>query len=152
MTKVLKKKGVKVKRIDASQLLEAYLIREKVFVEEQKVPKEDEIDSFETTCHHYLAFDAEGKAVATARWRRTENGIKLERFAVLKEYRGQGIGSKLVEAVLADVNSERISENEPVYLHAQLEAVHLYEKFNFKKLGSKFDECGIMHYKMVLKG
>ncbi len=152
MTKALQKKMIKVKKIDASQLLEAYLIREKVFVEEQKVPKEDEIDSFESTCHHYLAFDGEEKAVGTARWRRTESGIKLERFAVLKEYRGRGIGSKLVEVVLEDVKSERISESEQVYLHSQIDAVHLYEKFNFKKLGGKFDECGIMHYKMVLNG
>ncbi len=140
-----------VSRIDSNQLLDAYLIREKVFVEEQHVPQEEEIDSFENTSTHYLAKNEEGIALGTARWRRTEHGIKLERFAVLKEFRKAGAGSKLVEAVLEDVRKELLAEGESIYLHSQIDAMPLYEKFGFVKQGKKFDECGIMHYKMVLK-
>jgi predicted GNAT family N-acyltransferase len=143
---------IKVEKINSSQLLHAYLIREKVFVEEQMVPREEEIDGFENICHHYLAFDPTGKAIGTARWRRTENGFKLERFAILKDFRKMGVGSCLLEEILKEVLNERVDINEQIYLHAQIDAMPLYKKFNFKEQGGEFEECGIMHYKMTYQG
>jgi predicted GNAT family N-acyltransferase len=78
---------------------------------------------------------------------KTKDGIKLERFAVLDQYRGQGIGQALVTTVLNDLPADATY----VYLHAQLPAVGLYEKFGFEKTGPEFEEAGIRHYKMVLK-
>ena len=64
----------------------AFSIRKNVFVDEQKVSEDIEWDEFEYEAHHVLAF-IEDKPVGTARWRKTQKGIKLERFAVLPEFR-----------------------------------------------------------------
>ena len=125
----------------------AFAIREEVFVVEQKVPKADEFDEFEIIARHFVVLDDQRNPIGAARWRKTEKGLKLERFVTKMNKRGQGIGQALVAAVLDD-----ITRNEPkgsyLYLHAQLDAVGLYEKFGFKKVGDIFDECNILHYKM----
>ncbi|MBE9481624.1 MAG: GNAT family N-acetyltransferase, partial [Bacteroidetes bacterium] len=71
----------------------AFAIREKVFVIEQKVNPDLEYDEFEDNAQHYLVY-LEKKPVATARRRKTEKGIKLERFAILKDYRNKGMGTE----------------------------------------------------------
>ena len=88
--------------------------------------------------------------MGTARWRITSNGVKLERFAVLADARGQGVGQALVKAVLADIQAKPEAALKSKYLHAQLSAVPLYSKFGFNKVGDIFEECNIMHYKMQL--
>jgi len=127
----------------------ARYIREEVFVKEQNVPLEDEYDEHDETATHFLAF-YEDKAVGTCRWRYTDKGIKLERFAVLDLARGKKVGSALVAATLADIAQSEENKNKLKYLHAQITAVPLYEKFGFQKEGEQFDECGIWHYKMTL--
>jgi len=125
-------------------------IRRTVFVEEQHVAPEEEYDEFENTSVHYLA-TYDGTVCGTARRRYTEDGIKLERFAVLEEFRGQGVGKALVRKVLEEIAKEPESEGKLLYLHAQLAAVHLYEIFGFHITGEKFSEAGIEHYKMTLR-
>ena len=71
----------------------------------------------------------------------------MERFAVLKEFRGLGVGQELVKAVLSDLPAEA----QYIYLHAQIQACDLYKRFGFEKEGQEFEEAGIRHYKMVLK-
>lgn len=127
----------------------AYLIRRRVFVEEQNVPAEDEYDEYETTSRHFLA-RVDGVPAGTARWRRTSNGVKMERFAVLSEFRGTGVGKALVRTVLESVFSQLPEPIESIYLHAQVTAMPLYAGFGFVPTGPQFDECGIMHYKMIL--
>ena len=139
---------IKVVNIENTSDLEiAFDIRNKVFVEEQNVPREDEYDEFESFSKHYLAYNEE-IPVGTCRWRATKNGIKMERFAVLKNYRGKKIGSALVEKALKDILQINGSDT-LIYLHAQLTAMGLYEKFDFKTEGEMFTECDIQHYKMV---
>ena len=77
-------------------------IREKVFIMEQNVPQEVEIDQYEESSNYIIAL-LDKNHIGTARWRKTEEGVKLERFAVLKEKRGLGIGSKLVKFILDKV-------------------------------------------------
>lgn len=142
--------SIRVEKItDKAAFDQAVQIRKKVFVIEQKVDPNDEYDQFEETSHHFLA-KLDGKPAGAARWRMTEKGIKLERFAVLKEFRGKGIGQALVSAVLEDLRSYSLSEGQVVYLHAQLNAVSLYYKFGFRPVGDLFEECNIQHYKMEL--
>jgi len=137
-------------RIDCEEDLKAaQAIREKVFVEEQRVPREEEIDAYEATARHYLAVVA-GVPCGAARWRKTEQGVKLERFAVLAEYRNRNVGSKVLEVVLEDVMAAHAGEK--IYLHAQLPAVNFYKRHGFAAEGEKFSECDIEHYKMVYKG
>ena len=125
-------------------------IREDVFVVEQKVPLEEEYDDFDATARHFLAFDQE-QAVGTCRWRVTEKGVKLERFAVLADARGKGVGSALVQATLTDIAQSEEAKDKVYYLHAQLDAMPLYAKHGFEPEGEHFQECDIWHCKMTKK-
>jgi len=117
-----------------------------VFVIEQDCPPELEYEN-EEICTHYLAY-YRGVAAGTARWRETEHGFKLERFAVLKEYRGHGIALALIERLLSDVKPFK----RKIYLHAQVAAMPLYAKAGFIPTGPQFEEASIQHYKMVYGG
>ena len=123
----------------------AFAIRRKVFVEEQLVDEREEYDEFEQTSIHYLVF-ADGKPVGTARWRITKEGIKLERFAVLKEFRNAKAGRAVLMKVLEDV----VPLNKKIYMHAQVPAMNFYLREGFVTEGDLFMECNIKHYKMVL--
>ncbi|MBN2681978.1 MAG: GNAT family N-acetyltransferase [Bacteroidales bacterium] len=119
-------------------------IRKKVFVKEQNVDLVLEIEN-EEECRHYL-ITLDNIPAATGRWRETENGYKLERFAVLDKYRMTGLGRVLMEAILTDI----LPTQKPVYLNAQTNVVGFYEKYGFVKTGEPFVEAGIEHYKMLL--
>lgn len=125
-------------------------IRNLVFIQEQAVSQEEEYDEFEAGSTHFLAF-MDGEAAGTARWRHTEKGIKLERFAVKKEFRGKRVGSALVYAVLEDVNKQS-SGSEMIYLHAQVQALPFYAGLGFEAYGEEFVEADIIHRKMIFSG
>ena len=127
---------------DTETAEKAFAIRKKVFVEEQGVDPALEYDR-EEEAHHYLLLLGE-KPVATARWRETEKGIKLERFAVLPVFRNRGIGEIILKEVLKDV----MPLEKTIYLHSQVKAVPFYERNGFYKLGEKFTEAGIDHFLM----
>jgi len=135
---------------DLRDLDAAFTIREKVFVHEQNVPADAEYDQHDRagTTRHYLA-RVDGQPAGAARWRPTDHGVKLERFAVLPEFRNQGVGEALVHHVLADIRAE-VPDAAQVYMHAQLRAIPLYERTGFRKVGEMFEECDIQHYQMVL--
>lgn len=134
-----------VKKItDNSTLNEAYNIRREVFVVEQRVDEREEYEHEEISVHFIARI--ENEYAGTARWRITENGVKLERFAVLGKFRSAGVGSALLKAVIEDIPTE----HKYLYLHAQLTAMGLYSKFGFTETGPMFEEAGIQHYKMVL--
>lgn len=139
---------IRVEKVASEADLEkVFQIRETVFVKEQEVNPEEEYDEFESISTHFLA-KVDGEPAGTARWRHTDKGIKLERFAVLEPMRGRGVGQALVKAVLEDITSHPTAEGSLLYLHAQLPAVPLYEKFGFQKEGEVFLECDIAHYTM----
>src|SRR5690606_28057688 len=131
------------------QLKAAFWIRDQVFVVEQKVEPTAEYDEFESTSKHFIAC-LDDKPVGAARWRITPSGVKLERFAVLEQFRGKGVGQALVVAVLEDIKEDKDTLGKKKYLHSQLAAVPLYLKFGFEKVGDIFEECNILHYKMQL--
>lgn len=128
----------------------AFQIREKVFVEEQRVPASEEYDEYEQSSQHFLAFFNDVPC-GTARWRYTSKGVKLERFAVLPAYRSQKVGSALVQHLLEDVRKQQQAAGKSIYLHAQLTAMPLYQKFGFNAIGDQFIECDIAHYTMILE-
>jgi predicted GNAT family N-acyltransferase len=133
-----------------AQLEAAYSIRQLVFVLEQKVDPAEEYDEYETTSRHFLALHpTSSQPAGTARWRKTENGIKLERFAVLEHARGLGLGRILLDTLLADIEQHHPSTMLR-YLHAQEHAVPFYSKAGFITQGALFFEAGIPHFKMVL--
>ena len=137
---------IKVKKVtDENDLEKVFAIRRKVFVDEQNCPPELEWE-FEDESTHFLGLVNDIPA-GTARWRKTNKGYKLERFAVLMEFRNLGMGKTLVSAVLEDLPEDA----DYIYLNAQLTAIGLYQKFGFKKEGVQFEEAGIQHFKMVLE-
>jgi predicted GNAT family N-acyltransferase len=139
-------KTITIKKVSDPEILEkVFAVRRIVFVGEQNCPPELEWE-FEDESNHFLA-TVDGVPAGASRWRKTDKGYKLERFAVLQEFRGLGIGQELVKAVLADLPGDA----HYIYLHAQIQAVGLYEKFGFEKTGPEFEEAGIRHYKMVRK-
>ena len=139
---------VKVSLITNDESLQAaYALRREVFVVEQKVSLTDEFDEFEESSHHFIAMLGD-VSVGAARWRVTDHGIKLERFAVGQPHRGKGVGKALVKAVLNHINE--VHPTGKLYLHAQLEAVPLYAHFGFEIVGEQFTECGIEHRTMEL--
>lgn len=127
-----------------ADLEKVFAIRREVFVGEQNCPPELEWE-FEEESTHFLA-TVDGEPAGASRWRKTNKGYKLERFAVLAKFRGAGVGQALVQAVLNDLPVDA----HYIYLHAQVQAASLYERFGFKKVGEEFEEAGIRHYKMVL--
>lgn len=136
-------KKIEVKKVhDPADLEKVFAIRREVFVGEQNCPPQLEWEHEEESTHFLATVD--GRPAGASRWRKTGNGYKLERFAVLKKFRGQGVGQALVETVLSDLPEDA----RYVYMHAQIQAVTLYERFGFVKTGPEFEEAGIRHYKM----
>ncbi|MCB0396160.1 MAG: GNAT family N-acetyltransferase [Flavobacteriales bacterium] len=124
---------------------EAMRIRELVFIQEQACPYEEEFDGLDHSSTHFLGYWND-VPVATSRLREVNGKVKLERFAVLSEVRGKGIGKSMVKESLALA----LTMNKPVYLHAQTSVCSLYAQFGFQKTGAPFDEVGIQHYVMTL--
>ncbi len=138
---------IRVKKIETDQeLQEAFKIREVVFVKEQACPPEEEFDGFDDESIHFIAYIS-GEPVGTSRYRTTEKGVKLERFAVLEEHRGKGVGKRLVQTALGQI-AATFEPGTLLYLHAQLDAMPLYARYDFEKVGDRFEEAGIQHFQM----
>jgi len=127
---------------DPAELETVFAIRREVFVGEQNCPPELEWE-YEDESTHFLA-KVDGVPAGASRWRKTNKGYKLERFAVLKPFRGHGVGQALVQAVLDDLPTDAGY----IYMHAQIQAVTLYQRFGFVKVGEQFEEAGIQHFTM----
>ena len=138
------------KATNPDELRHAFQIRETVFVQEQHVPPEEEYDQYDESATHIIVYDADGTPCGTARWRQTSKGIKLERFAVLRSHRQQGVGKLLLDTILWDIEEDPNVSQQQVYLHAQTPAVGFYKKFGFDQVGDEFEECDIKHYEMIL--
>ena len=128
---------------DKEHYQQALAIRELVFIEEQQVERALEVEN-EAQAHYYLLL-LDGLPIATGRWRKTSRGIKLERFAVLPQFRNQNYGSILLEHILKQLDFRP----EELYLHAQLKAIPYYERQGFCKQGDMFTEANIQHYLMI---
>jgi predicted GNAT family N-acyltransferase len=128
------------------QYRKALAIRRAVFIEEQNVPEELEIDDDERVCIHVLALDEEGRPVATGRILPYGDGVgKMQRIAVLKEARKKGYGRKVMEA-LEEIG--RAKGYTKFVLEAQVHAEKFYEKLGYVTVSEPFYEAGILHVKM----
>ncbi len=122
--------------------LEARRIRERVFVREQGVPLELEMDGQDAHCDHALAFAADGAAIGTGRL--LPDG-HIGRMAVLEDCRGIGVGALLLQAL---VEQARSRGHATVRLNAQVYASGFYRRFDFEVAGPEFIEAGIPHVAM----
>ena len=121
---------------------EASRIRFAVFVDEQKVPAEMELDEHDAQCVHALASDASGQVVGTGRL--LPDG-HIGRMAVSISARGKGVGGAILEA-LAERARER--GDREVVLNAQVQAMGFYRAHGFVEEGPEFDDAGIPHRAM----
>ena len=139
---------MEIRRIlSTADLEKAFAIRMRVFVKEQGVPKEIELDQEDKRAIHFLA-STEKKAVGTARLVIRRGSAKIGRMAVLKSYRRIGVGKKLLTRAIAAAKRRAVRS---IYLHAQVSVIGFYEKAGFRCVGPVFDEAGIPHRKMTLK-
>lgn len=125
---------------------DAVNIRYEVFVEEQKVPADVEIDELEDKSHHVVLYE-DDQPMGTARIYHRGDGIyKIQRVAVLKNYRGKGIGVQLMKECELQISKLRGTK---ITLGAQLQALSFYEKLGYKAEGAEFMDAGIPHREMT---
>src|SRR5262245_3914781 len=119
-------------------------VRERVFIEEQAVPRDLEWDEWDEPSDHAIACDAAGNPVGTARLLPVG---RIGRMAVLKEWRGRGVGAALLAAMLERARERAMKR---ALLHAQTHAAGFYRRFGFSERGEEFLEAGIPHVEMTL--
>jgi predicted GNAT family N-acyltransferase len=130
---------------EASQ--QAYAIRQTVFIEEQGVPREMELDEFDPIAWHALAFQGD-QCIGTGRLVEiTQSAGQIGRMAVLADFRGHGVGKAILIKLIELAGSKSIST---LSLHSQVSAIPFYEKFGFTAQGSVYEEAGIPHRNMML--
>lgn len=122
-------------------------IRHTVFVKEQGVPRELEIDKLEAFCIHLVYYNDQNVACAVLRLCPDNKNyqIQIQRFAVLKAYRRQQIGKKLIRF------AEQFAKNlgfKVIDLHAQHHAKIFYQKLGYQTYGEAFEDAGIIHIAM----
>jgi predicted GNAT family N-acyltransferase len=128
----------------ASHAVELYAVRRRVFVEEQGVPEALEQDEFDPLCWHVLARDEQHRPIGTGRL--LPDG-QVGRLAVLKPWRGRGVGRALMGYLLALARQHGFTVLE---LHAQVQAQAFYAGFGFAATGEVFMEAGLPHRIMRL--
>ncbi|MFC3748724.1 GNAT family N-acetyltransferase [Paenibacillus sp. GCM10012306] len=138
-----------VRVTNEEQLRQGFDIRKKVFVEEQKVPEEEEIDEYDVISpdvHHILLID-DGIPVATGRLiYYKEATAKMQRIAVMKDYRSKGYGRVLLLAL-----EELARELGLQYsiLDGQCQAENFYRKLGYEVISTEpFYDAGILHVRM----
>ncbi len=117
-------------------------IRRQVFIEEQGIPAQLEWDGRDPDCRHVLALTSRNNAVGTGR---LDPDGRIGRMAVLAPWRGQGIGSAILGALVGIARSRGYRK---LTLHAQLSASGFYRKAGFRETGAPFIEAGIHHVGM----
>ena len=117
-------------------------LRFAVFVNEQQVPAEIELDEFDDLSVHAVAFDADGCAVGTGRL--LPDG-HIGRMAVAKAARGRGAGSAILKALMDEARRRRHSH---AILSAQTHAQEFYRKHGYAAYGDVYDDAGIPHVEM----
>ena len=122
---------------------DAKLIRTQVFICEQGITEADEWDDQDLISQHFVIYDQD-QPIATARL--LENN-SVGRVAVLKAYRGQGLGQMIMLEIIGYAQKQRRSV---LTLSSQVHAISFYEKLGFTVQGNSYDECGIPHIEMTM--
>ncbi|MDA3502970.1 GNAT family N-acetyltransferase [Acinetobacter sp. AOR34_HL] len=122
---------------------DAKFIRKQVFIIEQNIPEEEEWDDQDMISDHFVVYDQD-QPIATARLLQHNS---VGRVAVLKAYRGQGIGRMIMLEIIRQAHQQ---DRKFLQLSSQVHAISFYEKLGFSIQGDAYDECGIPHIKMQL--
>lgn len=122
----------------------AMQIREQVFILEQQISPEDEWDMEDETSIHFVVFH-EGEAIATARLLQNHS---IGRVAVIKAYRGKGVGFELMKFIIEFAQREK---RPTLNLSAQVHALPFYQRLGFEPHGKEYLDCGIPHVYMTMQ-
>ncbi len=138
-----------IRKVTTATDLEAtFAVRREVFIKEQAVPEEIELDALDRdpATVHFVAINEAGRPVGAARIRPYGDGaVKIERVAVVRERRGTGLGTRLMEEVEAEARNLGFVTAK---LNAQTHARGFYERLGYQPKGEIFMEAGIEHIAM----
>lgn len=130
---------------EPAELAGAFAVRRTVFIQEQGIAEEEEYDGLDSDSFQFVASNS-GQVIGTARVRfLSKSVIKIERMAVLAEFRRRGIGTGILVRIESELKEKLVAE---AVLHAQMVAVPFYLACGFTTTGSTFYEAGIEHIKM----
>jgi ElaA protein len=130
-----------------SDISDCLALRMAVFVQEQKVPIQEEIDDLDDQSVHLIARDSDGVPVGTARLYEAGDIGKIGRVCVVKSHRGTGLGARLIEACIQELSTR--PHLKQAKLGAQNHAIKFYEKLGFTVIGGEYMDGGIPHHDMV---
>ena len=122
---------------------DAKLIRTQVFIVEQHIPEAEEWDDYDAISQHFVIYDQD-HPIATARLLQNHS---VGRVAVVKAYRGQGIGRMIMLEIIAYAQQQARPD---LRLSSQTHAVSFYQQLGFIVQGDEYDECGIPHIEMTM--
>lgn len=127
--------------------VDAFLVRQEVFILEQGVPAELELDEFDSSAAHVLAYQ-DAHCIGTGRLLNlSAKQAQIGRMAVLAKFRGKGVGKQILRKLVELAASQGARE---IILHSQVSAIPFYEKLGFQTQGNVYDEAGIPHRNMML--
>ena len=126
-------------------MLSCLNLRRTVFIEEQNVPENEEVDGDDPNCDHILLTISDDP-VGAARLKYYDNFVKVQRVCVLKNYRGQGIGSNIINFIIKHIEKNDIRNS--VRLGSQIHALEFYKGLGFVEFGEEYLDAGILHKDM----
>ena len=127
------------------EMLSCLSLRRTVFIEEQNVPENEEVDGDDPNCDHILLTISDDP-VGAARLKYYDNFVKVQRVCVLKKYRGQGIGSNIINFIIKHIEKNDIRNS--VRLGSQIHALEFYKGLGFVEFGEEYLDAGILHKDM----
>lgn len=140
---------IRIKRVtNETEYYKVLGIRMEVFCKEQNVDFHKEVDGKEKEAIYYLLYK-DGNPAGTCRYLKEKNYYLIGRLAILKDYRKQNLGSKLIQRVIKDILKQ--DKKTTIELHAQLDKVEFYKKNGFEPFGTTFIEANIDHIGMRYK-
>ena len=126
---------------------DAYQVRREVFILEQKVPEDLEIDEFDPVALHALAY-SDNACIGTARLHiNDDRSGQIGRMAILSSFRNQGLGRQIMKVLIGTAKSSGATS---LILQAQVSSIPVYEKIGFVANGPIYDEAGIPHRNMMM--
>ena len=130
---------------NSKDMLSCLELRRTVFIEEQNVPENEEVDGDDPACEHILLTISD-IPVGAARLKYYDDFVKVQRVCVLKNYRGQGIGSNIINFIIRHVEKNDIRSS--VRLGSQIHALEFYKGLGFIEFGEEYLDAGILHKDM----
>jgi len=127
-----------------ADLTDCHLVRRIVFMGEQQISEELEMDGTDSDSEHLVLYE-NGRPVATGRLIMVAEKMHIGRMAVLKEHRGKGLGALTMKYCIEKAVEQG---HKKLYVHAQTYAREFYEKLGFVGYGEEFDDAGIPHIAM----